>query len=60
MAFDEDCTGDGLISDWIWDPVAYNLEECSNAGGTYVYGRLATLEVRTLYLLLLLLLLLLL
>ena len=57
MAFDEDCTGDGLISDWIWDPVAYNLEECSNAGGTYVYGRLATLEVRTLYLLLLLLLL---
>ena len=46
MVFDEDCSGEGLISDWVWNPLIYNLEECVTAGGTHIYGRLATLEVR--------------
>ena len=46
MVFDEDCSGEGLISDWVWNPLTYNLEECVTAGGTHIYGRLATLEVR--------------
>ena len=46
MAFDEDCSGEGLISDWIYNESTYNVEECVTAGGTHIYGRLATSEVR--------------
>ena len=45
MVYNEDCSGEGLISDWVYNESTYNVEECATAGGTHIYGRLATLEV---------------
>ena len=49
MPQDDDCTGDGLISEWVYDPTTYNIGECLEAGGTHFYDRLANLEVRKHY-----------
>ena len=41
MAYDEDCSGDGLVSYW-----GNDFDACADGGGRYIFGREADIQVR--------------